>query len=170
MPEFVTREEFLDLSKKVDEAITSTNDKIGDSARRDTVNKIFERLDKHKERILTLDTEVKVMKTLMEPLRELPDALASLKESLVSFKGSLDEVNVKVDEVKKSVDESISKVEENVSSSMGKVHKRIDIVEDGLELQKHRGKIDVLDWLAKHWDKLALAAAIVYVCLQSTMK
>lgn len=169
MPELVSRDEFLELSKKVDEAISNTNDKLGDSARRETVNRIFERLDKQKERILVLDAEVKVVKTIIEPLKELPDTLTSLRESMLKIGNSLGEVRDDVSTVKKTVGTSIQEVKDNVDGSINKVNRRIDIVEEGLELQRHRGKIDILDWLAKHWDKLALAAAVLYVLIQSTI-
>ncbi len=90
------KEDMERLERKIDEHIAKSQAKFDDVAKRENVGKIFDRLDMHKEAILKLDAEVKILKTVIEPLKELPDILSDLKDSMLSFKSSLDRLSKKL--------------------------------------------------------------------------
>lgn len=147
------------LERKLDEHITNAQSKFDESAKKENISKIFDRLDMHKEAILKLDTEVKILKTVIEPLKELPDILNDLKDSMLSFKSSLDSSNAKIDMIEQKVDENSQNTEQ-----------RLDSLQSGLDAQKHRGKIDIVDWLARNWEKIVIGIAVIYVFVTQTMK
>ena len=50
---------------------------------------------------------------------------------------------------------------------MNNAIQRIDKLEQGLDTQEKRGKIDVVDWITQHWDKLVIALLIIYLTVKS---
>lgn len=153
------KEDVERLERKLDEHIAKAQSKFDGAAKRENIAKIFDRLDMHKEAILKLDTEVKILKTVIEPLKELPDILSDLKDSMLSFKSSLDNSNEKIDAIEKKVDKNLHNTE-----------KRLDSLQSGLDAQKHRGNIDIVDWLASNWEKIVIGVAIVYIFITQAMK
>ena len=153
------KEDVERLERKLDEHIAKAQSKFDDVAKRENIGKIFDRLDMHKEAILKLDTEVKVLKTVIEPLKELPDILSDLKDSMLSFKSSLDNSNEKIDAIEQKVDKNLQNTEE-----------RLDHLQSGLDAQKHRGKIDIVDWFASNWEKIVIGVAVVYIFITQAMK
>ena len=153
------KEDIERLERKLEEHIAKAQSKFEDAAKKESVNKIFDRLDTHKEAILKLDTEVKVLETVVKPLKELPDILNDLKDSMLSFKSSLDNSNSKIDMIEQKVDENLQNTE-----------RRLDCLQSGLDAQNHRGKIDIVDWFARNWEKIVVGVAVVYIFVTQAMK
>ena len=93
---------------------------------------------------------------MLESLKELPESISSLRDSVLEFKGALDRQQ-----------ENVSNIENDLRRSVESALERISKLEKGLDKQEERGKIDVVDWITQHWDKIVLSALVVYLAVKS---
>lgn len=156
MSDFVGWDDLNALEKRFEDQIREINAKIGNLAKRDTAQKIFEQLDSHNERIHEIEKNSALLENMLESLKELPESISSLRDSVLEFKGALDRQQ-----------ENVSNIENDLRRSVEGALERISKLEKGLDKQEERGKIDVVDWITQHWDKIVLAALVVYLAVKS---
>lgn len=149
------KEELVRLEARINELYGIVNEKKEEFAKRDTVQKIFDRLDKQRDKILELNTKVAAMEVLVGTLKELPEALSELKISITTFSSAIE-----------GIQSQISEIEETIKGA----NSRINSLQDGIDEQEKRGKIDIIDWATKNWDKLAIVAAFLYLATKDTIK
>jgi chromosome segregation ATPase len=149
------KEELVRLEARINELYGIVNEKKEEFAKRDTVQKIFDRLDKQRDKILELNTKVAAMEVLVGTLKELPEALSELKISITTFSSAIE-----------GIQSQISEIEETIKGA----NSRINSLQDGIDEQEKRGKIDIIDWATKNWDKLAIVAAFLYLAIKNTIK
>lgn len=149
------KEELVRLEARINELYGIVNEKKEEFAKRDTVQKIFDRLDKQRDKILELNTKVAAMEVLVGTLKELPEALSELKISITTFSSAIE-----------GIQSQISEIEETIKGA----NSRMNSLQDGIDEQEKRGKIDIIDWATKNWDKLAIVAAFLYLATKDTIK
>ena len=149
------KEELVRLEARINELYGIVNEKKEEFAKRDTVQKIFDRLDKQRDKILELNTKVAAMEVLVGTLKELPEALSELKISITIFSSAIE-----------GIQSQISEIEETIKGA----NSRMNSLQDGIDEQEKRGKIDIIDWATKNWDKLAIVAAFLYLATKDTIK
>lgn len=156
MSDFVGWDDLNALEKRFEDQIREINAKIGNLAKRDTAQKIFDQLDSHNERIHEIEKNSALLGNMLESLKGLPESISSLRDSVLEFKGALDRQQ-----------ENVSNIENNLRKSVESALERISKLEKGLDKQEERGKIDAVDWITQHWDKIVLAALVVYLSVKS---
>ena len=156
MSDFVGWDDLNALEKRFEDQIREINAKIGNLAKRDTAQKIFEQLNSHNERIHEIEKNSALLENMLESLKELPESISSLRDSVLEFKGALDRQQ-----------ENVSNIENDLRRSVESALERISKLEKGLDKQEERGKIDVVDWITQHWDKIVLSALVVYLAVKS---
>ena len=89
-------------------------------------------------------------------LKELPESISSLRDSVLEFKNALDRTQ-----------SNVVNIEDDIRESLDNAIQRIEKLEKGLDKQEERGKIDVVAWITQNWDKIVLAALVVYLAVKS---
>lgn len=148
------KEELVRLEARINELYGIVNEKKEEFAKRDTVQKIFDRLDKQRDKILELNTKVAAMEVLVGTLKELPEALSELKISITTFSSAIE-----------GIQSQISEIEETIKGA----NNRMNSLQDGIDEQEKRGKLDIVDWITRNWDKLVIACGIVYLAIKDTV-
>lgn len=156
MSEYLTREDLNALEEKFESQVRDINDKIGNLAKRDTAQKIFEQLNSQNDRIYELEKRTALLENMIVSLKELPESISSLRDSVLEFKNALDRTQ-----------NNIVDIENDIGHSVEDAIRRIEKLEKGLDTQERRGKIDVVDWITQHWDKLVMTLLIIYLTVKS---
>lgn len=156
MSEYLTREDLNALEEKFENQVREINNKIGNLAKRDTAQKIFDQLNSQNDRIYELEKKTALLESMIVSLKELPESISSLRDSVLEFKNALDRTQ-----------NNVVNIEDDIRESLEGAIKRIDKLEKGLDTQEKRGKIDVVEWITQHWDKLVVALLIIYLTVKS---
>ena len=97
-----------------------------------------------------------LLESVIGSLKELPESISSLRDSVLEFKNALDRTQ-----------NNVVNIEDDIRESLNNAIQRIDKLEQGLDTQEKRGKIDVVDCITQHWDKLVVALLIIYLTVKS---
>ena len=154
MSEYLTREDLSALEEKFESQVREINNKIGNLTKRDTAQKIFDQLNAQNNRIYELEKKTALLESVIGSLKELPESISSLRDSVLEFKSALDRTHNIEDGIRESLDNAIQRIEK---------------LEKVLDEQEERGKIDVVDWITQHWDKLVVALLIIYLTVKSVI-
>ena len=82
MSEYLTREDLNALEEKFENQVREINNKIGNLAKRDTAQKIFDQLNAQNNRIYELEKKTALLESVIGSLKELPESISSLRDSV----------------------------------------------------------------------------------------
>lgn len=127
-------------------------------ASKDSVIRLYSRLEKAESEIADIREKQAVVATLVDTLKSMPALFSKLQLTLADVSNNLKTVEETVDKTNVKID----RIETNLTNEIGRVKNQVNE-------NSEKGKIDIVKWLASKWFEIVLGIATVGLLIETLL-